>query len=141
LYQFNVHTVHIRRIERKNQQYTLIVPLLYFYVLAPTCFGSCLPSSGSLLDPTELLENTNWGLVYHITCGYVACVPDCPATAEICRSQLVKIKEWYNQCIFFVFSSNMYCNSLLFSGYYICVRALNARLWKIFTPWEQKGNL
>jgi hypothetical protein len=29
------------------------------------------------LDPPELLENTNWGLVYHITCGYVACVPDC----------------------------------------------------------------
>jgi hypothetical protein len=56
--------VHIRRIRRKNQQYALIVPLLYFYVLAPTCFGSSLPSSGSLLDPPELLENTNWGLVY-----------------------------------------------------------------------------
>jgi hypothetical protein len=44
----NVHTVlHIRRIRRKNQQYALIVPLLYFYVLAPTCIGSSLPSSGS----------------------------------------------------------------------------------------------
>jgi hypothetical protein len=46
-------------IRKKNQQYALIVPLLYFYVLAPTCFGRSLPSSGSLLDPPELLENTN----------------------------------------------------------------------------------
>jgi hypothetical protein len=61
-------------IRRKNQQYALIVPLLYFYVLAPTCFGSSLLSSGSLLDPPELLENTNGGLVYHIMCGYLACV-------------------------------------------------------------------
>jgi hypothetical protein len=45
--------------------------------LAPTCFGSSLPSSGSLLDPPELLENTNGGVVYHITCGYVVCAPDC----------------------------------------------------------------
>jgi hypothetical protein len=66
-------------VRRKNQQYALIVPLLYYYVLAPTCFGTSLPSSGSLLDPPELLENTNWGLVYHITCGYVACVPDPPS--------------------------------------------------------------
>jgi hypothetical protein len=58
--QFNVHTVHIRRIRRKNQQYALIVPsFIYFYVLAPKYFGSSLPSSGSLLDPPELLENTN----------------------------------------------------------------------------------
>jgi hypothetical protein len=46
-------------LEGKNEQYALIVPLLYFYVLAPTCFGSSLPSSGSLLDPPELLENTD----------------------------------------------------------------------------------
>jgi hypothetical protein len=26
-----------------------------FYELAATCFGSSLPSSGSLLDPSELL--------------------------------------------------------------------------------------
>jgi hypothetical protein len=51
----------INRIRRKNQQYALIVPLLYFYVFVPTCFGSSLPSSGSLLDPPELLENTNGG--------------------------------------------------------------------------------
>jgi hypothetical protein len=34
-------------------------PLLYSYVLAPTCFGSSLPSSGSFLDPSELRENTD----------------------------------------------------------------------------------
>jgi hypothetical protein len=38
-------------------------------VLAATCFGSSLPSSGSLLDPPELREIK--------TCGYVACVPVC----------------------------------------------------------------
>jgi hypothetical protein len=27
-----------------------------FRILAPTCFGSSLPSSGSILDPSELLE-------------------------------------------------------------------------------------
>jgi hypothetical protein len=46
-------------IRRKKQQYALIVPHLYFYVLAAKCFGSSLPSSGSLLDPPELLENAN----------------------------------------------------------------------------------
>jgi hypothetical protein len=49
-------------LEEKNQQYALIVPsFIYFYVLASTCFGSSLPSSRSLLDPPELLENANWG--------------------------------------------------------------------------------
>jgi hypothetical protein len=39
-----------------NQHYDLkyITPL--FNIQAPTCFGSSLPSSGSFLDPTELLE-------------------------------------------------------------------------------------
>jgi hypothetical protein len=65
----------IRRI-RKNQQYALICTTPLFYVLAPTCFGSSLPSSGSVLDPSELLETQiEWG-VYHMMCGYVICVPD-----------------------------------------------------------------
>jgi hypothetical protein len=45
----------IRRI-RKDQQYALIYTTPLFYVLAPTCFGSSLPLSGSFLDPPELLE-------------------------------------------------------------------------------------
>jgi hypothetical protein len=32
------------------------VPLLYSIYWSPTCFGSILPSSGSFLDPSELLE-------------------------------------------------------------------------------------
>jgi hypothetical protein len=36
-----------------------------FYILAPTCFGISLPSSGSLLDPTELLEIQIRWVVYH----------------------------------------------------------------------------
>jgi hypothetical protein len=45
----------IRRI-RNDQQYALICNTPLFYVLAATCFGSSLPSSGSFLDPSELLE-------------------------------------------------------------------------------------
>jgi hypothetical protein len=44
-----------------------------FYILASTCFGSSLPSSGSCLDPSELLEIQIRWVLYHIMCGYVAC--------------------------------------------------------------------
>jgi hypothetical protein len=50
-----------------------------FYILAPTCFGSNLPSSGSLLGPPELLEIQIEWVVHSIICDYVACVADCPA--------------------------------------------------------------
>jgi hypothetical protein len=66
----------IRR-NRNNQHYALNCTTPLFYILAPTCFGTSLPSSGSFLDPSELLEiQIDW-VVYHITCGYVACVSDC----------------------------------------------------------------
>jgi hypothetical protein len=39
-----------------NQHYALICTTPLFYILAPTCFGSSLPSSESFLDPSELLE-------------------------------------------------------------------------------------
>jgi hypothetical protein len=45
----------IRR-SRNNQQYALIYTTHLFYILASTCFSSSLPSSGSFLDPSELLE-------------------------------------------------------------------------------------
>jgi hypothetical protein len=52
----------------------------YFYILAPTCFGSSLPSSGSFLDPSELLEiQIEW---VHIMCGYMACVLECCGNSE-----------------------------------------------------------
>jgi hypothetical protein len=41
---------------RNNQQYSLICTTPLFYILAPTCFGSSLPSSGTFLDPSESLE-------------------------------------------------------------------------------------
>jgi hypothetical protein len=62
----------IRR-SRNNQHYTLICTTPLFYILAPTCFGSSLPSSGSFLDPSELLEIQIEWVVYHIMFGYVAC--------------------------------------------------------------------
>jgi hypothetical protein len=58
-----------------------------FYILAPSCFDSSLPSSGSLLAPPELLEIQIGRVVYHITCGCVTCVADC--RGSVCRvSQL-----------------------------------------------------
>jgi tartrate dehydratase alpha subunit/fumarate hydratase class I-like protein len=69
---------------RNDQQYAH--PL--FYVLAPTRFGSSLPSSGSFLEPSELREIQYEWVVYHIImCGYVACVPDCCGVVR-CASQL-----------------------------------------------------
>jgi hypothetical protein len=63
----------IRR-RRNNQHYALSCTTPLFYILAPAYFGSSLPSSGSFLDPSDLLEiQINW-VVYHIICGYVACV-------------------------------------------------------------------
>jgi hypothetical protein len=41
---------------KDNKQYALICTTSLFYVLAPTCFGSSLPSSGSALNLSELLE-------------------------------------------------------------------------------------
>jgi hypothetical protein len=66
----------IRQI-RKDQQYALICTDPLFCILAPTCFSSSLPSSGSFLEPPELLEIRIGWVMYHIMCGYVTCVPDC----------------------------------------------------------------
>jgi hypothetical protein len=67
----------IIRCVRNDQKYALFCTTPLFYVLAPTCFASSLPSSGSFLDPSELLEIQIEWMVYHIMCGYVACVPEC----------------------------------------------------------------
>jgi hypothetical protein len=50
---------------RRYKQYTLICTIPLFYILAPTCLDSSLPSSGSLLDPPELLEKQIGRVVYH----------------------------------------------------------------------------
>jgi hypothetical protein len=51
----------IIRCSRNNQHYALICTTPLFYILAPTCFGSSLLSSGRFLDPCELLEiKTQW---------------------------------------------------------------------------------
>jgi hypothetical protein len=51
-----------------------------FNVQAPTCFGSSLPSSGSFLDPCELLEQIG-GILYNV---YVACVLEaCTLNKEV----------------------------------------------------------
>jgi hypothetical protein len=45
----------IRR-SRNNQHHALGCTTPVFYILAATCFGSSLPSSGVFLGPPELLE-------------------------------------------------------------------------------------
>jgi hypothetical protein len=50
---------------KNNQHYALICTTTLFYILAPTCFGSRLPSSESFLDPSELLEIQIEWVVYH----------------------------------------------------------------------------
>jgi hypothetical protein len=55
-------------------------------MLAPTCFGSKLPSSGSFLDRSELLELQMEWVVYRIMSGDVACGPDC-RDSVCCASQ------------------------------------------------------
>jgi hypothetical protein len=58
----------IRR-SRNGQQYAQICTTVLFYMPAPTCFGRSLPSSGSFLEPSELLENTErfGGISYNIS--------------------------------------------------------------------------
>jgi hypothetical protein len=56
---------------RKNQQYALICTTPLFYVLAATCFGSSLPSSGSVFDPYELPEIQIEWVVYPKYFGYI----------------------------------------------------------------------
>jgi hypothetical protein len=71
-----------RNCSRNNQHYALISTTPLFYILAPTCFGSSLQSSESFLDPSELLEiQIDW-VVYHIMCGYVTCVLECPRHSD-----------------------------------------------------------
>jgi hypothetical protein len=61
---------------RNTQPYALICTTPLFYILAPTCFDSNLPSSG---NSWIRLSNFKYvqieQVVYHIMCGYVACVP------------------------------------------------------------------
>jgi hypothetical protein len=45
-----------------------------FCILDNTCFGSSLPSSGSFLDLSKLLEIQMEWVVYYIVNGYVTCV-------------------------------------------------------------------
>jgi hypothetical protein len=50
-----MYVPYIIRRSRNNQHYALIFTTPLFYILAPTCLGSSLPSSGSFLGPSELL--------------------------------------------------------------------------------------
>jgi hypothetical protein len=74
-------------------------PLLYSYMLAPTCFGSSLPSSGSFwirlsyvkIQIHMVVYHTVWlrGLCIVVSWFSLLCFP-----AETCRSQHIWIKQW-----------------------------------------------
>jgi hypothetical protein len=49
----------IARLSINNKHYTLDYITSLFNMQVPTSFGSNLPSSGSFLDPCELLEKQN----------------------------------------------------------------------------------
>jgi hypothetical protein len=55
----------VTRRSRYNQHYALNCTTPVFNILAPTCFGSSLPSSGSFLDPSELLDfrSNRWYII------------------------------------------------------------------------------
>jgi hypothetical protein len=55
LYKFGCNE-NIFVVVENNQHYALNCTTPLFNILAPTCFGSSLPSSGSFLDPFELPE-------------------------------------------------------------------------------------
>jgi hypothetical protein len=65
-----VYVPCIIRNSRNNQRYALICTTPLFYVLAPICYSSSLTSSGSFLDPSELLEIQIEWVVYRIMCCY-----------------------------------------------------------------------
>jgi hypothetical protein len=85
----------IIRHSRNNQHYELICTTPLFYILAVTYFGSNLPSSGSFLDPSELLEIQIEWVVYHIMCGYVTCVPECHGS--VCCASPLSAHGWKPQ--------------------------------------------
>jgi hypothetical protein len=85
--------------------------LYLFYILASTCFGSSLPSSGSFLDPSELLEIQIEWVVYHIVCGYVVCVLKCCGYV-CCVSQL-------GLYLFYILTSTCFGSSLPYSGSFL----------------------
>jgi hypothetical protein len=56
----------INRRSRNNQHYALICTTALFYILAPTCFGSSLPSSGSFWIRLNYMKRQIDLVVYHI---------------------------------------------------------------------------
>jgi hypothetical protein len=64
-------------------------PLLYSNMLAPTCFGSSLPSSGSFWIRLSYVKIQIAMVVYHIMLSGMCVGVSWQTTAETCRSQHV----------------------------------------------------
>jgi hypothetical protein len=76
---------------RNNQHYALICTTPLLHILAPTCFSSSLPSSGSFLGLSKSLEMQIEWVVYHIMCGYLACVLG--SHGSICCASLLHAED------------------------------------------------
>jgi hypothetical protein len=96
---FRAETRNILRCSRNYQHYAMICSIPLFYILAPTCFGSSLPSSGSFLDPSELPEiQIEWVVYHHIMHGTnITLYSDVSVSADICK-QGAGIKHGSAQC-------------------------------------------
>jgi hypothetical protein len=62
---------------RNNQHYAQVCTTALFYILAPTCFDCSLLSSESFWIRLSYMKIQIDLVVYHIMCGYVACVSEC----------------------------------------------------------------
>jgi hypothetical protein len=66
LYKLNNDTSFLGTRIRRYQQYALTCTTPLFYVLAPSCFGSSLPASGSFLYRSELPEIQIGQVIYNV---------------------------------------------------------------------------
>jgi hypothetical protein len=77
----------------RDQHYALIIFSL-FITHAPTCFGTYVPSSGSVLFPCELLESPKWlcnrYVPLYCKCWWPLCTGCCSPAERIC-AQMDKV--------------------------------------------------
>jgi hypothetical protein len=68
-----------------NYYALIIIPL--FITQAPTCFGTYVPASGSILYPCELLESPKWlchrDVPLHCKCWWPVCTGCCSWCAQL----------------------------------------------------------
>jgi hypothetical protein len=76
-----------------DQHYALIIIPL-FITQAPTCFGTYVPSSGSVLYPCELLESPKWmchrDVPLYCECWWPVCTGCCSFVRYLCPAERIR---------------------------------------------------